>query len=132
MFDERFGEVSPLVERHKAEQQWNAALAQQRPVLEKARKSWPKFVEHEKDIRAYINAPGNEQATLHDAYIAVVTPKMQSSEDAMRARILAELNGKQAAALKGPQPMARPESSGPRTTEDVVREAMERAESRAA
>jgi uncharacterized protein YecT (DUF1311 family) len=123
--NERFKDVTPLLEQHRAETAFNHAKERMRPILENARKTWPKFADHEADIKAWLMAPGNERATLDDAYRAVVIPKLQGDRDAMRQEILAELNKRPAAAAPAARPAKPVESrQGPRDLDEVVMDSL--------
>ncbi len=125
--DERFAPVEK--ERKEAQElavhraEFERSVGTERMRIEHAKKSWPGYAQHEQAVKDYILAPGNERATLHDAYIAVVVPKLQSSEADLRKKILAEVNAaKPAAALARPGAPAAKVPGANRSIEDIILE----------
>jgi hypothetical protein len=130
-FDERlkheFGEVKDVVEERRAQVAFERAKAQARPLLEEARKNWPRFSEFEADMREYLRVtPG---ATLESAYRVAVLPQMQKSEADIRAKVIEEMNGRKAAVLQKPAAKAtRPAADGPPgDIETVIQRSLARA-----
>lgn len=122
LFEEKFKDVEPLVNNHKASVVWEEARERQRGVLENARKNWPLFKENEAAIREVLGKKGNERFTLDDAWRAVCVPLMQADRDAMRESILAEIDAAKTAGkqVQPPKAVTEPTPSGPRQLEDVI------------
>lgn len=133
-YAERLG---PLEQNWKT-QQANAAL---QPVInaqiERNKAIWGKAFEDEykldskSEIFTYMQA--NPLVPFDAAVAAVLAPRAAAAaakpldRDAMRKSILDELNGRPAAAVKGvggPKKPASDVSTGPRSMEDVIREAI--------
>lgn len=133
------GTVEPLLksaaktkENELIQAEFGKNVDRHRGIIEKARKTWPGYEKHEAEIKAYVLAPGNERATLEDAYRAVVIPKFQTDEATMRAKLLAEMNKKPAAVLAKPAaqtPTPAP-AGGSRTLEEVIAAASAKASAR--
>lgn len=119
--EEQFGEVKDVVEERKARVAFDRAKENMRPVLENARAKWPKFAENETAIKEFMLKPENARMSLHDAYIAVAIPKLQTSEDEMRTRIIAELNGRPAAVVPAPKTVGRAPKAAGGDLESVIK-----------
>lgn len=123
MLQEKFGLVEPLVQEHQAGKAFEAARVKMSSVVEDARNTWPGFKDNESEIKAFLGAKGNERVTLEQAYRKVVMPKFQSTEDQIRAKVLKELEGREAAvqSVRTPQQRATRTEGGKRSTEDIIR-----------
>lgn len=80
-------DYEPVRESYQAHQIREASKARVSARLEQAAK-WPGFNESVKEISAYMDS--NKGVALHDAYIAVVMPKMRADETAIRQKIADE------------------------------------------
>ena len=118
-FNEQFG---PMARDYKQAQMMQGAHAKASQRLSVAAQ-WPGFKENQAEIRAAFAADKN--LTLEQAYIKVVTPKMQTSRDEMRKQLIAEINQKPrgAAGAIGGAPRAAV-SEGPRDIEDIIRDSI--------
>lgn len=126
MLQEKFGLVEPLVQEHQAGKAFEAARVKMSSVVEDARNTWPGFKDNESEIKAFLGAKGNERVTLEQAYRKVVMPKFQSTEDQIRAKVLKELEGREAAvqSVRTPTPRAPRPEGGKRSTEDIIRQSI--------
>lgn len=127
-------ELKPITTEHQARVAFGESVQRMKPVLENARQSWPKFTEHEAEIRQHL--ADNPRATLHDSYIAVVTAKLvaatNDAEATARKKLIAEMNknGKVTGVIPGKIPAAGAPEGGdgePRSTADLVRAALKSA-----
>lgn len=116
--------LSPFEQERKAKQEQarlEAIHTQAREAiaakLDKARK-WPEFTKHEEAIAKVINDTG---ASLEDAYMQVVMPKLAADRNAMREAILAEQAAQPRSTSVVPQGAPR-ETGKPKTTADYARE----------
>lgn len=99
-----YGEVPEIVAERKAQIAFQRAVSTQKPILEEARRTLPRFTEFENEMRDFIvKTPG---ATLEKAYLAVVVPKLQQSEQQVREKVIAEMNGRPAAVVPKKTPAA--------------------------
>ncbi len=126
-------EFAPVVQTVKGQQAMQAAMQRVLPVLQEARATWPKFREHEAEMRQVMQTRG---VSLHEAYQRVVVPKLtvpavdetKIREDE-RQKVLAELRSKPAIAPEHPSSavMSAPRKSRKdyATTGELVREVYE-------
>jgi len=132
LFDERFGQLQPVVEEFQLRNLWDNAVKEQGAVLENARANWPGFKEQEPALKKYMI--DNPKADLNTAYLEVVVKGMQKSETdreaAWRAKYQKELEAKRSAVggdLKpgkvGVERVARGDDEK-RDMGDVIREAI--------
>ena len=126
LVSEKFGLVEPLVQEHQAGKMFEAARVRMSGVVEDARNTWPGFKDHESEIKAWLAKPENGRATLEEAWRRVAVPKLQQSRDDQRVEILKELEGREAAvqSVNGPRARKAPDKTGPRTTEDVIKQSI--------
>jgi hypothetical protein len=124
-FEERLKPFAQIAEERRQAQMLEQAKQQMLPVLEEARKTLPQFKENEAEMRTWLEQPANSRKTLHEAWFAVVFPKINKSQEDMRKQVLGEMNKKSAAVNPGPQAVAQKPASGSRTTEDIIREKYE-------
>jgi len=82
---------APVLQDHEARAAYQAAESRVRTKVTAALQ-WPGFAEAQADIAAALRA--DRTLDLHGAYMRVVVPKLQANRDAMRAEILAEIQGK--------------------------------------
>lgn len=124
-------DIAPIKQEREAREAFGKATERQKPLLENARKSWKGFIEHEPAIREYLAK--NDTAGLHDAYIAVVVPKLEeaatNAEATARKKVIGELNtkGKATGVIPGKLPAAASadgDSGEPKSTADLVRAAI--------
>lgn len=117
--------LSPYEQERKAKQERERVEAihtQAREAiatkLEKARK-WPEFTKHEDAIAKVINDTG---ASLDEAYMQVVMPKLAADRNAMRESLIAEqaAQPRNTSVGAGPAPI---KSDKAKTTADYAREA---------
>jgi hypothetical protein len=112
---------APIENEFKTRRLTEEASAKVTRQLEDARKL-PKFSENEDAIADALAA--DPALSLERAYMQVVAPKLQADRDKMRQELLAELNAKPRAASTPGRAPAAPVNSGPKTTEDVIRESL--------
>jgi hypothetical protein len=120
-FDERLKPFQQIAEERRQSQMLEQAKQQMLPVLEEARKTLPQFKENEGELRAWLEQPANSRKTLHEAWIAVVFPKLNKSQEDIRKQVLGEMNKKPGAVNPGPQAVTQ-KATGQRSTEDIIRE----------
>jgi hypothetical protein len=123
MLNDRF---RPLDEQAQAQRALADATRRQTQVVQDAEANWPQFKENKQAIRDYLVA--NKQASLEEAYRKIVIPKIQRSNDDIRKSVLAELNQKPRVAVSGPAPVSATPASGKRSMEQVILDAVDRAE----
>ncbi len=94
MLSESLAPVEPLVTRERREKLRGEAATRVAAGIERARREWPGFTEHQDAVaKVYTEATQRgETITLHDAYIKAVFPLMQADEAKVRAKIIAEMN----------------------------------------
>lgn len=126
LVQEKFGAIEPLVSEHQAGKAFEAARVRMSSVVEDARTNWPGFKDHESEVKAFLMKPENARMSLEEGYRRVVVPKIQTDRDTMRAEILKELEGREAAvtSVTGPKTKAVADKKGPRSTEQIIRESI--------
>jgi len=82
---------APVLHDHEARAAYQAAEGRVREKVTAALQ-WPGFADAQPDIAAALRA--DRTLDLHGAYMRVVIPKLQANRDAMRAELLAEIQGK--------------------------------------
>ncbi len=114
-------------ERARQAQQDEADLNYAQRELETAEKNWPGFAEHKTEIEAVFMA--NKNFRLHDAYMAIVVPKLQKAAADARAQVIEEMKKEPVTStvVAGGTVERAPESSRPLTTEEIAREEMRKA-----
>lgn len=118
----------PIEERFQAEERRQAAIPAIQKQIAEARQ-WPHFTENEGEIVKLLQADPN--LSIEGAYrqimTTVVLPKLQTSRDEQRKAILEELKKtpKQTAAPSNAVKPS-PEKKGPRSLEDIIKEAAEK------
>lgn len=122
--------LDPILTERKHVEAFRSAVDRMRPIVADARTNWPGFEDHRQEILAEIKKPGNERMSIHDAYRAVVVPKLafnrQQEEAKLRKEILDQLNAKQPSSVVPPgTPRAAADgtASTSDTVEDIVRNA---------
>jgi hypothetical protein len=97
--EQKYGKVATAFEQST---RWADAKQRAEVDLQRYRKEWPGYAQHEKDIKALMMAPGNERMGIEEAYIRTVPQKFQEAgkieKDKLRAEIIAEMKAKPAAA----------------------------------
>lgn len=120
--EQKYGKVAKAYE---ASTEWNTAIAEANGKLEKYRKNLEGFAEQEKNIRSFMQQPGNERVTVEEAYMAVVPKALREAgkieKDKLRAEILAEMKGKPAAVAEKPGVVERTGETGEKDLADVIR-----------
>ena len=118
-FQERFG---PMESQWQAEQRYQAVIPQVQAQITEAR-TWPLFNENEDEIVQVLNT--NKKLSLEGAYRQVVFPKLSTDRDKMRQDLLKEIKqAPRATSAPSGATKSGPTSSGPRDTEDIIREAI--------
>jgi hypothetical protein len=114
-------------ERARQQQQDEADLQYAQREYETAEKNWPGFTEHKAEIEAAFMA--NKNFRLHDAYMAVVVPKLQKAAADARTSVLEEMKKEPVTStvVAGGTAERAPETSRPLTTEEIAREEMRKA-----
>lgn len=121
---------APMQEAYEQEQRRQQAIPTIQKKISEARQ-WPGFTENEAEIIEVLRADQN--ITLEAAYQKVYIPKLQAQmqalqpeRDRMRQEVLEELR-KKPAATSATTTQTKPGklASGPRSLEDVIREAAE-------
>lgn len=118
-----------IAEKFELEGIWNQALEAGKGQLEQARANWPQFKENEAAIKDCLAK--NPKYGLSEAYRDTVMTKMASegkvNKEKMRRELLAEINGKAAAAgsVKPGSGVEKTSASNTvRSNEDIIREAI--------
>ena len=116
---ERYG---PIESQWQAEQRYQAVIPQVQAQITEAR-TWPLFNENEDEIVKALDA--NKKLSLEGAYRQVVFPKLSTDRDKMRQDLLKEIKqAPKATSAPSGATKSSPTSSGPRDTEDIIREAI--------
>lgn len=96
----RYGPIEKAFTSHRERAQAHTELAAATDSLIQDASDWPGFTANFKDIEAVLpsievppNTPNPARAALKLAYEKVVYPKLRTDEDAIRARVAAELKG---------------------------------------
>lgn len=112
-------------EREEGQARWDESLSRQKETLAGAHKNWSGFTEHFADIKAYLTA--NKRASLHDAYISAVVPKLVSSskgaEAAARKQVLADMSAARPKNVASPGKLPTP-LRGEGSMDDAVEQAI--------
>lgn len=103
-FDERLGSFAPVAEDYQTRQLRANAESRVAAQLEVA-KNWRGFNDEANQVAMGNYMMQNPKADLRDAYIAVVVPKLQADETAIRKKIAEEMK-KQSKASSGVAPSA--------------------------
>lgn len=107
-------------DRERQRQEADRVAASIDATLAKAKK-WPGFEEHAAEIQKVFTS--DRKMDLHDAYMAVVFPKLSADRTTMRQEIMAELRKAPAGtSTQATTPAATPAASGQsQSIEDVIR-----------
>ena len=119
--EERYKPMESDWKEHQREQQ---LIPQVRAQMTEAR-SWPLFNEHEAEIVKALQL--NQKLSLEGAYRQIVYPKLVADRGKMREEILREVRQAPratSASTAASRPGASAVSSGPRSLEDVIAEAV--------
>lgn len=123
-FNKRFEGIDPVIKTLQQREAHEHAKAQQRPILENARKALPGFEENEPAIRAKFEENlFTKGYNLESAWREVMLPKLQADREKMRQEIMAEMNARPAAVVSKTPQMPKP-ITGSGKTEDLVRAAI--------
>lgn len=124
--DKKFGPMAKEWDDHRvAQDRMNAFIPQVRQQIADAR-TWPLFNEHEAEIVKALQ--DNQKISLEGAYRQVVYPKLVADRGKMREEILREVQkAPRATAVTAPasKSTAQVAPTGPRSTEDVIMEAIQ-------
>ncbi len=130
-YTKRFG---PIEQNWKSQQLINEKLPGIRQQIDTAKKTWGKAFEddygkdEDSEILAVMKANdgrnGRPFMTFEAAVDRVLVPRALADRNAMRADLLKEINDRPKAAAKGsPAAVSGADATGPRSTEDIIREA---------
>ena len=89
-----------------------------------AARKWPQFTEHEKDIRAHMDAErakGNF-VRFEDAYMQVVMPKLAADRTKIRQEVIDESNAQPKTTSTTSTPSAQKQTDRPKTTAEIAAE----------
>jgi len=114
----------PIEEAWRSQEHINQIIPQIQRQVEEAR-TWPMFKENEEAIVVALQKDQN--LSLERAYQQVVYPKLASNRDQIRQEVLKEIKAAPGGSTSAPTRSSRPgaqQSSGPRSTFDVVAEAV--------
>ena len=122
--EQAYGPMRNAYETHQQAQALRGQVEQKVASRLREAQTWPGFKEHEAEMAEAV-AKDPSITTVEQAYFKVVAPKLAANRDSIRKEVLAELNRKRHAAQGSVAPTSRtPAASGPRDTEDIIRDAI--------
>jgi len=131
--DEYEKKYGPITRDHEARQLWDSQVLEERKAINYAEDHWPHFKEFKEQIKEAVFKDGS--LTLFAAYLGTVIPALEGrakvNEEAMRKKVLAQINKKRKAAQpptnRFPQPKAEEREANVSAGDDEIMSAMRHA-----